>query len=90
MSDPRIWFLGFRSPELRPGTNTSIGRLRIDATGGEIIEKTDRSGIVENDAFTRLIEPALAHVTEISRATLDVDFARNPRIHRCWELRHRA
>jgi 23S rRNA (guanine2445-N2)-methyltransferase / 23S rRNA (guanine2069-N7)-methyltransferase len=32
---------------------------------------------------------AFADVTEISRATIDVDFARNPRIHRCWELRHR-
>lgn len=32
---------------------------------------------------------AFAAVTEISRSTVDVDFARNPRIHRCWELRHR-
>jgi 23S rRNA (guanine2445-N2)-methyltransferase / 23S rRNA (guanine2069-N7)-methyltransferase len=35
--------------------------------------------------------PALAEfavVTDISAATIDADFARNPRIHRCWELRH--
>lgn len=38
----------------------------------------------------RLDEAALAEfasVTEISAQTLDPDFARNPRIHRCWELR---
>jgi 23S rRNA (guanine2445-N2)-methyltransferase / 23S rRNA (guanine2069-N7)-methyltransferase len=38
----------------------------------------------------RLDEAALAEfasVTEISPQTLDPDFERNPRIHRCWELR---
>jgi 23S rRNA (guanine2445-N2)-methyltransferase / 23S rRNA (guanine2069-N7)-methyltransferase len=38
----------------------------------------------------RLDEAALAEfarVTEISAQTLDPDFERNPRIHRCWELR---
>jgi 23S rRNA (guanine2445-N2)-methyltransferase / 23S rRNA (guanine2069-N7)-methyltransferase len=29
----------------------------------------------------------LASVSEITRSTLDPDFERNPRIHRCWELR---
>ena len=32
---------------------------------------------------------AFAEVREISRSTLDPDFERNPRIHRCWELRGR-
>jgi len=31
-----------------------------------------------------------ADCREISAATLDPDFARNPRVHRCWELRHRG
>lgn len=31
---------------------------------------------------------AFATAREISRATIDPDFERNPRIHRCWELRH--
>ncbi len=38
----------------------------------------------------RLDEAAVARfaqATEISRDTLDPDFARNPRIHRCWEVR---
>jgi 23S rRNA (guanine2445-N2)-methyltransferase / 23S rRNA (guanine2069-N7)-methyltransferase len=30
-----------------------------------------------------------AEVVEISRATIDEDFARDPKIHRCWELRPR-
>ena len=39
----------------------------------------------------KLDEAALApfaRVREISRDTIDVDFERNPRIHRAWELRH--
>jgi 23S rRNA (guanine2445-N2)-methyltransferase / 23S rRNA (guanine2069-N7)-methyltransferase len=40
----------------------------------------------------RLDEPAVAEfadVQDISEHTIDPDFARNPRIHRCWRLRHR-
>jgi 23S rRNA (guanine2445-N2)-methyltransferase / 23S rRNA (guanine2069-N7)-methyltransferase len=40
----------------------------------------------------RLDEAAVAEfagVTDITPATLDEDFRRNPRIHACWELRHR-
>jgi 23S rRNA (guanine2445-N2)-methyltransferase / 23S rRNA (guanine2069-N7)-methyltransferase len=33
---------------------------------------------------------AFARIAEITRATLDPDFARNPRVHRCWELGHQA
>lgn len=29
------------------------------------------------------------HAVEITPATIDADFARDPRIHRCWELRRR-
>lgn len=32
----------------------------------------------------------LAEARDISAATIDEDFRRNPRIHRCWELRHRG
>lgn len=31
---------------------------------------------------------AFARVAEITRTTIDPDFARNPRVHRCWELQH--
>ncbi|MDX1459170.1 MAG: 23S rRNA (guanine(2445)-N(2))/(guanine(2069)-N(7))-methyltransferase, partial [Marinobacter sp.] len=29
-------------------------------------------------------------IEEISPATIDRDFKRNPRIHRCWQIRHRS
>lgn len=40
--------------------------------------KLDREGIA-----------AFARIEDISPSTIDPDFRRNPRIHRCWELRHR-
>lgn len=43
-----------RSPEERPSTNTSIGRMRIDDASGSLQEKTDRSGFVENESFEEL------------------------------------
>jgi len=43
-----------RSPEERPSTNTSIGRVSTFETGGRLIQKTDRSGFIENDAFLEL------------------------------------
>jgi len=30
---------------------------------------------------------AFAEARDISRSTIDPDFERNPKIHRCWELR---
>ncbi|MDO9395837.1 MAG: sensor histidine kinase [Herbiconiux sp.] len=43
-----------RSPENRPGTNTSIGRLRIQDPAGTMVQKTDRSGFIESVAFEEL------------------------------------
>ena len=43
-----------RSPEVRPSTNTSIGRVVVKDPGDELIQKTDRTGFVENDAFLEL------------------------------------
>src|SRR5207248_10456099 len=43
-----------RSPELRPSTNTSIGRLVVPDPREELIQKTDRSGFIENEAFSEL------------------------------------
>lgn len=43
-----------RSPEERPSTNTSIGRVDLADTNGQIIEKTDRSGFIENESFNEL------------------------------------
>lgn len=43
-----------RSPEVRPSTNTSIGRMVVKDPGDALIQKTDRTGFVENDAFLEL------------------------------------
>lgn len=43
-----------RSPEERPGTNTSIGRISITDSEGLLIQKTDRSGFIESDIFSDL------------------------------------
>lgn len=44
-----------RSPEERPGTNTSIGRIDVTDTESRLVEKTDRSGYVEDEAYTELV-----------------------------------
>lgn len=43
-----------RSPEERPGTNTSIGRLDVTDRGNRLIQKTDRSGFIEGESFIEL------------------------------------
>jgi len=43
-----------QSPEERPGTNTSIGRVRFCDTSDVLVEKTDRSGFIEGEAFAGL------------------------------------
>ena len=43
-----------RSPELRPSTNTSVGRITVLDENEELLQKTDRTGFVENDAFAEL------------------------------------
>ena len=43
-----------RSPEERPGTNTSIGRLDVNDPQQRLVQKTDRSGFIESGAFDDL------------------------------------
>ena len=43
-----------KSPEERPGTNTVIGRVMISDQGRLLIQKTDRSGFIETEAFTEM------------------------------------
>lgn len=40
-----------RSPELRPSTNTSLGKVNVSDPHERLTQKTDRTGFVENDAF---------------------------------------
>ena len=43
-----------RSPEERPGTNTSIGRISVIDQHHQLVEKTDRSGFIEDVAFDQI------------------------------------
>jgi signal transduction histidine kinase len=43
-----------RSPELRPGTNTSIGQVSVSNLSGAFVQKTDRVGFLENLPFQEL------------------------------------
>ena len=43
-----------QSPEERPSTNTSIGRLNLADDHGILTQKTDRSGFIETEPFIEL------------------------------------
>ncbi|MDE0082160.1 MAG: ATP-binding protein [Gammaproteobacteria bacterium] len=43
-----------RSPEERPSTNTSIGRIDVFDQQSQLVEKTDRSGFIEDGPFREL------------------------------------
>ena len=40
-----------QDPERRPSTNTAVGRVTVVDEAGELLQKTDRTGFIENDAF---------------------------------------
>lgn len=43
-----------RSPEERPGTNTSIGRVDVIDRRERLVQKTDRSGFIEDESFIEI------------------------------------
>jgi C4-dicarboxylate-specific signal transduction histidine kinase len=43
-----------QSPEFRPSTNTSIGKISVLDPAEVLIQKTDRSGFIENENFKEL------------------------------------
>ncbi|WNV76708.1 ATP-binding protein [Geodermatophilus sp. DSM 44513] len=43
-----------KNPELRPGTNTSVGRIVVEQDSESLVPKTDRTGFIENETFTAL------------------------------------
>lgn len=43
-----------QNPEERPSTNTTIGRMNILRNDGQLLQKTDRVGYIENEAFFEL------------------------------------
>ncbi|WP_425982211.1 sensor histidine kinase [Brevundimonas sp. TWP1-2-1b1] len=43
-----------RSPEMRPSTNTSIGRVRVSNLDRRLAQKTDRIGYIESQSFQEM------------------------------------
>ncbi|OKP69134.1 hypothetical protein BTE77_28355 [Ensifer adhaerens] len=43
-----------RSPEMRPSTNTSVGLVRLSNLKRSLVQKTDRSGYIENTPFSEM------------------------------------
>lgn len=43
-----------RSPEERPSTNTSVGRVVVEDPDGILTQKTDRVGFIESDEFLEI------------------------------------
>ena len=45
-----------RNPEYRPSTNNSVGRMVVEDAESLMIQKTDRSGFIEDERFSELRE----------------------------------
>ena len=69
-----------QNPELRPSTNTSIGRIRVDNDVGAFTEKTDRSGVIENPAFADLRQMATDALEWMARERIRAREARRQQL----------
>ncbi|MET0395399.1 MAG: ATP-binding protein [Longimicrobiaceae bacterium] len=61
-----------RSPEERPGTNTSIGRISVRDLKESLVQKTDRSGFIETETFLELKAFAQDALDWLARRRLDL------------------
>jgi signal transduction histidine kinase len=77
-----------RSPEERPSTNNSIGRVVFDDTDSLIVQKTDRSGFIESDAFLEIREFGQIALDWMARRRLEE--AEKRREHEKKEVRQKA
>jgi signal transduction histidine kinase len=68
-----------QSPEERPSTNTSIGRVAVTDREGALSQKTDRSGFIESPAFDELREFCQDSLNWMARRRLKVAEARRQR-----------
>lgn len=62
--------------EERPSTNNSIGRIIIPDSGGVMLQKTDRSGFIEGDAFSELKRFAKDALEWMGKRRLEIAVAR--------------
>lgn len=61
-----------QSPEERPSTNTSLGRVAIYDTQGVLVQKTDRSGFIEDEEFDELRTFARDSLEWLANRRMDV------------------
>jgi C4-dicarboxylate-specific signal transduction histidine kinase len=64
------------SPEERPSTNTSIGRIQVEDLKERLVQKTDRSGVIEGEAFQDLRAFASDALDWMARRRLETAEAR--------------
>ena len=65
-------FLRTRNPEERPSTNTSIGKVTVTDRNAILVQKTDRSGFIETEAFADLRNFAMDALEWMAKRRLDV------------------
>ena len=68
-----------RSPEERPSTNTSIGKVEVEDRKAILVQKTDRSGFIETEAFADLRRFAMDSLEWMARRRLEVAEKRRAR-----------
>jgi signal transduction histidine kinase len=61
-----------RNPEERPSTNTVIGRIVVSDREDLLVQKTDRSGFIETEAFHELRRFAIDATEWLARRRMDV------------------
>ena len=59
--------------------------MKLLARDGLLLFSTNRRGFKLADTIQQT-----CNVVDITRSTIAEDFKRNPKIHRCWEIRHQA
>ena len=76
-----------QSPEERPSTNNSIGRVSLADAEGRLLEKTDRSGFVEADEFHELREFVQDALEWMARRRLEIAEERRQRTRQASQAR---
>jgi signal transduction histidine kinase len=77
-----------RSPEERPSTNNSIGRVKFEDTDSLLLQKTDRSGFIESDTFLEIRE--FGQITMDWMASKRLEEAVKRREHEKKEVRQKT
>jgi nitrogen-specific signal transduction histidine kinase len=67
-----INLLRVRSPEERPSTNNSIGRVSVLDPDELLVQKTDRSGFIENETFAELKRFAINALEWMAKRRLEI------------------